>query len=641
MRTLPAILLVLGACSSAPHGAAPQDGGDAAPSVTCAAPQIVAPVADQVVGGALRVRTAASTCLASTSCYLDGNPMAVAQGGPGALDAALSAGVGPHTLACNGWEASGQVHVGAPVAFTVTACGAPAILSPAPGESVGASLQLETSGPACLVATKCYLDAKAPPVASGGAGGLAATLAVAPGDHQISCNGWDASGAVYVSQPSAFVATGGGGACAGAVPIDSLVGHNTSASPTYDQAHFAANFGTTSWISQAGATVTIDPARMDRSMNPVTPGHVSNVDVHTLVPGRPDLRWFAHVTPWFGGASHIDIGLDNNTDAYAAAMLQDVKRRGFDGIVVDWYGQGGEEDQATLEMQAYLHAHPELGLKLIVMLDKGIPNLSQSVLIANLHYLEGQYLHDSIYEQEGGKPIVMFFGVTAALGSSVMASVKASDGSNEVWVMEGAGSLSQSFADQVFDWANIYTDGIHAADPYNLGGFSSFYTNVSQSSKHAFGAMMAGFNGTLTKSVGWSMGKYIPRDHGACIVARAARLAQIIPPNVTRMQWVTWSDWEEGTQVETGVDSDLVVTAQVAGTSLTWTVTGGTGDESTVDHYAIYGSADGTTATLLGTVPAGTHAFDLTGACLAHGTAAVIAVGKPMIRDTASSWVAY
>src|SRR5262249_58653420 len=128
---------------------------------------------------------------------------------------------------------------------------------------------------------------------------------------------------------------------------------------------------------------------------------------------------------------------------------------------------------------------------------------------------------------------VMFFGGTAAVGSGVMSAVKASDGASQVWVMEGAGALGQSFADQVFDWANVYTSGPNATDPYNLGGFSAYYGSVAHSSKHAFGAMLAGFNGMLTKTVAWSKGKYIPRDHGGCLVARAHKLDQIHPPHLT------------------------------------------------------------------------------------------------------------
>ena len=529
--------------------------------------------------------------------------------------------------------AAGDSSAGAPQA--VTACGAPAVLSPAANEHTSTTVFVETSAPSCLVATKCYLDAHDPPVTSGDG-----MIQVAAGAHTLACNGWDASGQVYVGDAMPFFVDGSG-TCTSHVAIADLVGHNTSASPTYDRAHFAANFGTTSWVSQSGQTITIDPAQEDMSLNPVTPGHVSNVDVHSLLPSRPDLRWFAHVVPWFGNGSHIDIGLTENTAAYAASLLEDVHRRGFDGVVIDWYGQNSFEDQATLQMQTYLHQHPELGLKLIIMIDKGVANLSQAVLSQQLHYLESQSFGDSIYELENGQPIVMFFGVTDKLGATVMSAVKSSDGGNQVWVLEGSGALSESFDDQAFDWANVYTSGPNATDPYDLSGFSSYYANVSSSSKHAFGAMLAGFNGTLTKTTAWSKGKYIPRDHGACLVARAARLAQVIPANVTRMQWVTWSDWEEGSQVEGGVENDVAIAAQVTGAALTWTTSGGTGDESTIDHYAIYASNDGANATLLGSVPTGTHTFSLAGACLPHGTVAVIAVGKPMIRDHASVWIYY
>src|SRR5205085_2504428 len=103
-----------------------------------------------------------------------------------------------------------------------------------------------------------------------------------------------------------------GGACsvpASVTQLADLVAHNTSANAQYDRAHFAGNFGSTTWIAQSGATIAIDPDAVDRSLNPVTPGHVSNVDVHTLIPSRPDLRWFAHIVPWFhaGGGNHIDI----------------------------------------------------------------------------------------------------------------------------------------------------------------------------------------------------------------------------------------------------------------------------------------------------------------------------------------------
>ena len=142
------------------------------------------------------------------------------------------------------------------------------------------------------------------------------------------------------------------------ITLASLTNHNTSAYPAYNQANFGANFGTSTWVNQNGTTMPVDPTRMDESLIPITPGHVSKTDVHTLIPTRPDLRWFAHATPWFGSSSHIEIGLTNNTTGYVAAMLTDMKNRGFNGVVIDWYGQSHSTDGVVQKIKAYLASIP-------------------------------------------------------------------------------------------------------------------------------------------------------------------------------------------------------------------------------------------------------------------------------------------
>jgi hypothetical protein len=431
------------------------------------------------------------------------------------------------------------------------------------------------------------------------------------------------------------------------VTLASLTAHNTSASPTYDQAHFSANFGTKSWVSQAGTTVTVDASQMDMSMNPVTPGHVSRMDVHTLIPSRPDLRWFAHITPWFQttSGSHIDIGLDNDSTGYVEAMVTDMMNRGFDGLIVDWYGKGSFEDSVTLLIQKYVATLPAGRFKFIVMMDKGINDLSQSVLQTQVEYVQSQYFPDPNYELEAGLPILMFFGVDTALGGTAMTAVKSATGGKMVWVTQGAGTLASAWVDQCFDWTHDYHDGDVTSDPYDLGGVAGFLTSVSTSTKKAFGSMEAGFNGTLTKSVSWSEGKYLPRGSGACLVQTADKINAVIPANVARIQWATWSDWEEGTEIESGVENDVTVTASVQGSTLSWTTTSGTGDESTIDHYEVYASEDGVHAADLGAVPTGTHTLDLASTgCLASATTyelQVVAVGRPSIRDHVSGAAAY
>jgi len=426
------------------------------------------------------------------------------------------------------------------------------------------------------------------------------------------------------------------------VTLSSLTNHNTSAFPAYNSNNFSANFGTNSWVSQSGATIPVDPTQMDESLNPITPGHVSKTDVHTLIPSRPDLRWFAHATPWFGTSSHINIGLTNNTTSYVAAMITDMKNRGFNGVVIDWYGQTDGTDGVTQKIKSYLASIPGNTFTYIVMVDKGVAGgLGTNNLQSQIQYCQTQYFSDTNYEHEptnGGLPILMFFGVRSAVGQSAMTSMKSYLGGNMVWVEQGTGYLSESWEDECFEWTDQFNNGVNNSDPFNLSAVTSDFPTIKSSGKKAFGAMCAKFNGTLTKSVSWSMGKYLPSSNGVCEIERAITINSAIPANMTRMQWPTWSDWEEGTQVESGIENNFGLSCLVNSSNvLSWSIT--SGDERTIDHYEIYASMDGVNAADIGSVPTGTYQTNLNASGWNSGTYQlyVDAVAKPCIRDHMSA----
>ncbi|HXI70040.1 MAG TPA: MBG domain-containing protein [Verrucomicrobiae bacterium] len=442
------------------------------------------------------------------------------------------------------------------------------------------------------------------------------------------------------------------------VTLASLTNHNTSAYAVYNQTnnlgsspHISANFGTTSCINTNGTTIPVDPTKMDESLNPVTPGHVSKTDVHTLIPSRPDLRWFAHSVPWFGpGQSHINNGETNNSTAYVAAMITDMKNRGFNGVIIDWYGQGSYEDSVTLKIQTYLHGLGNNTFKYMIMMDKGMSggDLSTNNFITQVQYCQSHYFNDTNYELQptnGGRPILLFFNVEENCpgGAGEMAYVKTQTGGQMVWGEEHTPHLNDSWSDTCFDWMQAYNDGIHASDPFNTNAVKGFYTTMkSNPGKQAIGAMCSSFNGTLTGSVGWSKGKYLPGSNGLCEVEWAATINSAIPTNVTRMQWTTWSDWEEGSQVESGVENNFALTTQLNNTNvLAWTIT--SGNERTIDHYEVYALTNGGNAALLCSVPNGLHQTNVSQLGLTSGSYQlyVDAVGKPCIRDHLSAPVSY
>lgn len=427
--------------------------------------------------------------------------------------------------------------------------------------------------------------------------------------------------------------------------LASLTNHNTSAYAAYNQANFATNFGTTSWVNPDGQTIPVDPSKMDRSLNPVTPGHVSKTDVHTLIPSRPDLRWFAHATPWFGTSSHPKIGLTNDSDAYVASMVTDMKNRGFNGVVINWYGKGDVTDNVTVRVKKYLAGLTNNTFTYILMADKGTHGgLSVSNLEFQIHYCQTNYFTDPNYEKEPvstGKPILMFFGVRSVVGSSGMSQIKSDLGGNMVWVEQGTSYLGESWEDQSFQWADPFDNGVNPNDPFNLGAVTSQFTTIRNARKPAFAAMCASFNGTLTYSTNWSMGKYLPSSNGLCMIQRAAAIDSHMITNFTRMQWVTWSDWQEGSEAETGIENWVALNPRVNGSTLSWSVTNG--EPTAIDHYEIYASTNGTTAALLASVPTTVTQTNLDSIGLDPGTYSIYvdAIGLPCIRDHMSVPVSF
>src|SRR4029077_20888538 len=54
---------------------------------------------------------------------------------------------------------------------------------------------------------------------------------------------------------------------------------------------------------------------------------------------------------------------------------------------------------------------------------------------------------------------------------------------------------------------------------------------------------------------------------------------------LSTLQLVTWNDYEEGTEIESGIDNCLGLSATAAGKTLQWATQG---NEETVDQYTVY-----------------------------------------------------
>ena len=112
------------------------------------------------------------------------------------------------------------------------------------------------------------------------------------------------------------------------------------------------------------------------------------------------------------------------------------------------------------------------------------------------------------------------------------------------------------------------------------------------------------------------------------------------PSNLPLLQVATWNDYEEGTEIESGINNCLSVNGSVNGDLLSWTISG---DERTLDHFTVFVSADGENLMSLGDVPANTRTFDLAPFAFTLGdyTVYVKAVGVASVVNHMSGAISY
>src|SRR5262249_33879012 len=102
------------------------------------------------------------------------------------------------------------------------------------------------------------------------------------------------------------------------------------------------------------------------------------------------------------------------------------------------------------------------------------------------------------------------------------------------------------------------------------------------------------------------------------------------------LQIATWNDYEEATEIESGIDGCTFLVPALSGTTLTWTVQGAS--ESTIDHFTVFASIDGQNLAKLADVPAGQHAIDLAQFNLPSPVSLFVkATGKSSIRNSLSA----
>ena len=363
-------------------------------------------------------------------------------------------------------------------------------------------------------------------------------------------------------------------------------------------------------------------------------GNVSKVDIHSLLYSGATTKIYAHLLLWFGGSNHMNVGYSSTDANQVHRQITDMISRGIDGVIIDWYGPNNTIDQATKLVMAEAEAHP--GFTFAIMVDQGAIKWDscsgcspQQALIAQLQYMEQTYFPSPAYMTLGGRPVVTNFNIDLAYSinwDEVLAALAA----QPAFLFQNNGGFTHVVSEGSYSWVMPTTSD------YGIGYLKNFYdTGMGLGNEQTVGATYKGFNDTLAS---WGSNRIMGQQCGQTWLQTFSEINGLYNSGkqLSALQLVTWNDYEEATEIESGINNCFGVSASTSGNSLQWTVNG---NESTVDHYVAYISTDGSNLMSFAQLAPGNRSLNLCSYSIADGNYILYlqGIGKPSLTNQMSS----
>jgi hypothetical protein len=498
---------------------------------------------------------------------------------------------------------------------------------------------------------------------------------------------------------SAAMESGAGDGPSAPVPTTTrtaLTANNTSASPWFEDEYTPA----TRFDGSATPVSNEDAPTSSSVTGDLSVGSVSKLPIRSLLYPGATTQVFVETQGWFctNGVtplptavdvdqcgSHVDIGYATNYTAHAQLQVADMMSRGIDGAIMDWSGQSagkGVVDTMTTSTAAIntgamflMKAAAEASaghFRVAVMEDEGIKACAAdstcdvtTQLLSDISFLSDNFFSSPAYLTAGGRPVLFFFSVddwVAAFGKTIdWTSVRQSAAGNPLFVFENGGGFGHAESDGAYSWITVVPYSSYpGTDPFGTASFLPYFygQGLAHAALSTWGSAYKGFDDNLVN--GWGAGRrYAGQECGKTWLDTLALTGKYYSTStpLDGIQLITWDDYEEGTELETGIDNHVVVTAAVQGGTLSWAVAldAGAPDEctgavaagfdpaSTIDHFTVYVSPSGDgehVAPVADSIAASTRSLDLTGR-LPSGSwqASVYATGKPTIVNHLSAAV--
>jgi len=285
-------------------------------------------------------------------------------------------------------------------------------------------------------------------------------------------------------------------------------------------------------------------------------------DIHSELRNSPlvnggSTKVLAVYEPWFGHPRHINVGYSSQDPVVIRKQIEEAKKLGISGFVVDWYGDREPFlDKAYALVQALA---ADRDFKVAVMFDEADRPSDQATddALAAFEKFRQQYLAPAApgrkaYLEYRGRPVIFIFPKGGHTDWNRVRNETARWNPPPVLIQEFPPGASEKAFDGFYAWVHPGKNG-WAADGSNWGEdyLRNFYQTMQSkySDKIAVGAAWAGFD---DKKASWSLGRYMARRCGATFsdTLKLARDYSVAGTPLPYLLIATWNDYEEGTAIE-------------------------------------------------------------------------------------------
>jgi hypothetical protein len=392
---------------------------------------------------------------------------------------------------------------------------------------------------------------------------------------------------------------------------------------------------TTTLAAQTSSNTSAANSFTTQSNGNLGAANISKVATQALLYSGSTTKIYAHLLLWFGESSHMNVGYSSNDPAQIHRQVEDMISRGIQGVIIDWYGPNNQIDDATKLVMAEAETHP--GFTFAIMIDQGAIEWDscsrcspQQALTSQLQYMEQTYFPSPAYMTLEGKPVVTNFNVDLSFPGIDWSAVTSQLSTQPAFIFQNNPGFTHALTEGSYSWVMPTTTD------YGMSYLTSFYdSGLPMKNLQTVGAAYKGFNDTLAS---WGSDRIMSQQCGQTWLQTFAEINGLYNSGtqLPMLQLVTWNDYEEATEIESGVSNCLTVSASVSNNSLQWSVKG---NENTVDHYVAYISTDGQNLMSLGDLASGSNSVNLCSYSFPNGSyvSYVQAVGKPSITNQMSA----